>query len=169
MTDEWLKIGRGSIFADKSKNGLLFSFLKEYKIQFKVSVTPSCRKCLDLYWLNYEQLKTTKMEVKKAECNYVLKAKYNGIQLGVNGDPIRNGEMTNEIAKELLEKHPRGEQLFSFIPEDEVIETEEVEKLNSEKSLKELRLDYPEIKATSRVSFLQKIEESEEAIENDLI
>lgn len=47
---------------------------------------------------------------------YTLKAKYNGIQLGVNGQPIRNGEMTDKQAFELLKKHPRGAELFDVIP-----------------------------------------------------
>ena len=47
---------------------------------------------------------------------YVLFAKYNGIQLGHAGDPMRNGEMTESQAKELLEKHPHGAKLFSKIP-----------------------------------------------------
>lgn len=52
----------------------------------------------------------------EVQCDYRLKAKYNGIQLGTNGRPIRNGEMNNKIAKELLENHPHGKELFDVMP-----------------------------------------------------
>ena len=101
------------------------------------------------------------------KCDYVLHAKYNGIQLGRNGQPIRNGEMTNKIAKELLEKHPRGAALFSKMPEikEETPEPKKVEVENVEAEVKlsdlklsELREIYPDIKANSKSKFLKEIE-----------
>lgn len=152
MDAKYKEHGRSQVFRDKSKGGLFSSFLKEYRQKFGVSVTPSCNKCLTTYWNNYLNLFVMTQEIK---CDYRLKAKYNGIQLGANGQPIRNGEMTNEIAKELLEKHPAGELLFDEIPEIE-------EEKDAEFTLKELRELYPDIKSNSREGFLKKIEELEE-------
>lgn len=64
---------------------------------------------------------------KIVKCDFVLKAKYNGIQLGTNGQPIRNGEMNNKIARELLLKHPAGALLFDKMPEGEPTEVKEIE------------------------------------------
>jgi len=121
---DWLKYDKGAIFRDKSKGGLLSIFLKEYKEQFGGSINPSCRKCLNSYYGNYINSLNMSELVK---CDYELHAKYNGIQLGANGQPIRNGEMTNKKAKELLEKHPHGAKLFVKIPEVKEIEVVETE------------------------------------------
>lgn len=113
MNNSWLKYEKGVIFRDKSKGGLLSQFLKEYKKQFGGSINPSCRKCLNKYFTNYLNFINMKNEGK---CDYVLKAKYNGIQLGVNGRPVRNGEMNNKTGKELMENHPHGVDLFEKYP-----------------------------------------------------
>lgn len=115
MIDSYLKHGKATVFRDTSKGGLLSQFLNDYRKQFGTGkLNPSCSSCRDTYWNNYENLFKMKETV---QCDYVLKTKYNGIQLGVNGQPVRNGEMTNKIAKELLDKHPRGALLFDVIPE----------------------------------------------------
>ena len=165
----WSNYNKEAIFKDKTRGGLLSQFLKEYQEQFNVITTPGCRKCLDRYFNNY--LKLTAMAPETNKCDYELHKKYNGIQLGTNGQPIRNGEMTNEIAKELLEKHPHGAKLFSIIPaakpdkepvkdetENEIVEKEAVELSNDEDlTLKELRGKYPETKAASKADFLERL------------
>jgi hypothetical protein len=125
LDEKWLKYDIATIYADKRVGGLLISFLKEYKAYFNLtSVCASCSGNFKTYYQNYLNItKQENMETKK--CDYELLAKYNGIQLGANGQPIRNGEMTNEIAKELLEKHPHGAKLFSVIPVQEIEVVEE--------------------------------------------
>ena len=126
MTEKFLKYDLQTVFRDKSKGGLLFEFLTEYKKEFNTgSLNPSCKICRKEYWTNYQNLFKMSDEIKS---EYILKAKYNGIQLGVNGQPIRNGEMTDKIAKELIKKHPHGKNLFSFIPEPKVIKKAPVKK-----------------------------------------
>jgi len=152
-----MEYGKSKTFGDKSKGGLFSLFLKEYKEHFKRSVTPGCGKCLTRYWNDYTNLFTmSKPEVK---CDFRLKAKYNGIQIGANGQPIRNGEMTNETAVQLLEWHPMHEDLFDICPnEKELLEMGSDENL----SLADLRIKYPEIKSNSKDGFLKKLVESEE-------
>ena len=99
------------------------------------------------------------MDKPKILCDFVLKAKYNGIQIGANGQPIRNGEMTNEIAIELMEWHPLGKGLFDVCPTDE--ELSEI-KGDENISLAELRIKYPDIKSNSKDKFLKKLAEQEE-------
>lgn len=122
MTEEFLKHGKESTFRDRSRGGLFTKFLIQYNKEFGVSkLNPSCPSCRRDYWNKY--LKLFEMK-KKVQCSYTLHEKYNGISLNFGGRPIRNGEMTNEQAKELLNKHPHGAKLFSVIPE--LIEIKEV-------------------------------------------
>ena len=64
------------------------------------------------------------------KCDYRLHKKYEGITLKYNGVRIRNADLTNELAKELIAKHPHGVKLFDIIPKEiEVKEIEVVEEI----------------------------------------
>ena len=152
-----MEYGRSKTFSDKSKGGLFSLFLKEYRNHFKISVTPGCGKCLSKYWRDYTNLFT---EMKtEVECKFRLKAKYNGIQIGANGQPIRNGEMTDETALKLLDWHPLHEELFDTCPTEQ-----ELNDMGSDEnlSLADLRDRYPDIKSNSKDGFLRKLVESED-------
>lgn len=150
--EKWLEYSQGEIFGDRSKNGLLANFLKDYSTYFGVSVCATCIKQLNQYYQNfYKEFTMAQEEIK---CDYRLKAKYNGMQIGANGAPIRNGEMTNEIAQRLLEWHPDGENLFDIMPDDYTPKKDE------ERTLSELRRKYPEITANSKKKFLSKLKDS---------
>ena len=119
MDKRFLNYGMEAVFRDSSKNGLFFQFLTEYKKHFNSGkLNPACASCRKKYWSNYLKLFKMKNEVK---CDYVLKAKYNGINLTPTSQPIRNGEMTNKIALELLKKHKKGAELFEVIPEKKAV------------------------------------------------
>jgi hypothetical protein len=111
---KWINFDKGTIFRDKTRGGLLVNFLKDYKQEFGGSIIAGCMKCLESY--HYEFTKKYIMEQVEKTHDFELKQKYNGIQLGANGDPRRNGEMTEAQAIELLEKHPAGKDLFEVIP-----------------------------------------------------
>ena len=113
MDKRYLDIGRQAVFRDTTKGGLLYQFIRDYKSYFNSGFNLSCQKCKDNYWNNYKNL----FKMASKEHGYVLKKKYNGIQLGINGNPLRNGEMTEKQAIELLSKHPKGKELFISIPE----------------------------------------------------
>ncbi len=96
----------------------------------------------------------------ESKCLFKLRHKYNGIQLGHSGRPIRNDEITNEIGLELLEKHPRGALLFEKMPSEEEIEQlKDADDSNSKLTFSELKEKYPNIKARSKEKFLLKIKE----------
>ena len=144
MVDKYKELGKAVVFRDKSRNGLLSNFLKDYKLEFGGGkLNPACSSCRNEYWNNYLNLFEMKQTV---HCDYELHQKYSGgVKIGFNGRPIRNGEMTNEVAEELLKTHPRGKLLFSKMPEpkeikeveitndvvEEVTETKEVEVVNT--------------------------------------
>lgn len=113
MDAKFLEYGKIAVFRDTSKDGLFTQFLKEYRAEFGVKINPNCSSCRDTYWRNYLNL----FKMTKKTANYVLKAKYNGIQLGFGGQPLRNGEITDAQAKELIKIHPKGVGLFEKIPE----------------------------------------------------
>lgn len=114
-----IKQSKEAIFRDKSKGGLLVSFAIAYQQETGKKLNVNCGKCMTVAYNEMINKYTENMSTKIVECDYELHAKYNGIQLGVNGDPIRNGEMTNAIAKKLLKEHPHGAKLFSKIPKEE--------------------------------------------------
>lgn len=149
--------GKRAVFGDKSRNGLFSNFLKEYKEYFKCSVSPSCPNCLSLYWRNYLNLFEMK---KETDCNFELKKKYNGIQIGHAGRPIRNGEMTDQVAIELMEKHPLGKDLFEKCPTDDEIEALKVSdnRPDEELSFEELKKRYPDVSSNNRKNFLKKLD-----------
>lgn len=129
---KWLEIDKGSIFRDKKRDGLLVNFLRDYKTEFGGSINPSCIHCLERYYSNF--IKKYTMSTKENECKFVLKLKYNGIHLGANGQPRRNGEMTTEQAIELLEKHPHGKLLFDEIPDSYYSDLEVVAEIVKEET-----------------------------------
>lgn len=144
---DWTLYEKRVIFRDTKKGGLLSQFLKEYVQKFGGSPKPGCGKCLDKYYNNY--LNSLKMS-KEQNCDYRLKLKYNGIQMGANGQPIRNCEMTNKIAEELRQWHPLGDGLFDILPGP---------KEDKDLKLAELRDKYPDITANSKAKFLEKLKE----------
>jgi hypothetical protein len=114
MDIKFYLIGFKAVFSDTTRNGLFIQFNRQYKKRFGKNVTFSCPKCKAKAWDDYlKTLKPTKM----ANSNYILKNKYNGIQLGFGGKPMRNGEFTDAEAKKLIKSHSLGEALFSKLPE----------------------------------------------------
>jgi len=118
MNAKWKDIGMRAVFSDKSKDGFFVQFLREYKKEFGSNINPSCPKCRHEYWENYLNL----FKMAESKSGYVLKAKYNGIQLGHGGKPMRNGEFTDAEAKKLIKIHALGEGLFDKIPEEKKVE-----------------------------------------------
>lgn len=115
MKTDWTKYDEQTIWNDKKKGGLLVTFLTEYREEYNLkTISASCGKCFLTYYQNY--LNSIPMaEVKKVKCDYQLHKKYENITLKFGGKRVRNRDLTNEIAIELIEKHPHGEKLFSVI------------------------------------------------------
>ena len=142
MDVRYLGIGKENVFS--TKGVFLIPFCKEYQKKFGVvKMNLSCSSCKNTYWNKYTKLFIMS---NKVECDYELKSMYNGITSKPNGNPIRNGEMTNAIAKDLISKHPKGEALFSKLPKIEkvqeaeketiVVEAEKVEEVTAKKTRK---------------------------------
>ena len=116
MDEKYLKFGRNKVFRNRD---LLAEFLKEYRLFFNPieAINPTCASCRSKIWTNYIQnINKKPMKKQKINCKYRLKAKYNGIIY--NSEPVRNGEMTDELAIEVLKWHPAHELLFDILPEE---------------------------------------------------
>lgn len=153
MDNKWKKYDKQTIFADKKKGGLFVSFLKDYRDEFKVEVNASCDSCFQKYYTNYlNSIKPKETMKPNTDCDYELKKKYEDIYMKFNGKRIRNRDLTNELGKEILEKHPHGKNLFSRTPETAV----------EDKNLTftQLKAKYPEISTNSKKNFLIKITEA---------
>lgn len=155
---DWTEYTREVVFNQKKEDGslLLTDFIRDYKNVFKpVEVNIGCLSCLNQYYdklINY----ITKMGTKTPEkCLFKLKEKYNGVRLGFNTNLlIHNGNITDELAIRLLKEHPRGELLFTIIPD-----SYEPNAIDEHLKLSELREKYPNIKAISKANFLTKVDE----------
>lgn len=112
-----IKYSKETIFRDKKKGGLLVSFAIAYREETGKKLSVNCGKCIATAYNEMTKKYSETMATKQVQCDWELHFKYNGIQLGANGQPVRNGEMTNKVAKELHDKHPHGAKLFCKIPE----------------------------------------------------
>ena len=146
---KWLKYDKGSIFRDKSKNGLLSQFLKDYRAKFGGSINPSCGKCLAKYYDDFINEYSNKMENKESH-GYVLKLKYNGIKSKTSGKPNRNADLTEVQAIDLIENHPHGKELFDNIPNSYYNKFKEVEEIKVEVEVVEPKKDIKRIRKAKK-------------------
>ncbi len=116
---DWTKIDKVTIFNGKDENGnrYLSQFLRDYQETFHPDIiNAGCDRCLEDYYQKFIKYLSTMS--KKEITGYKLKEKYNGIPLEF-GSPVyvSNANLTDELAKKLLKKHPAGVELFDVIPE----------------------------------------------------
>ncbi len=112
---DWSKVKEASITQDR---GLLLEFAKAYQSAFNTKLNVGCGMCITDA---YKRLKSYKNRIEmKQESKYKLKLKYQGAFW--KGRPLQNGSMTEEIAKDLIKNHPKGEGLFAVLPKKEVKE-----------------------------------------------
>lgn len=107
-TINWAEINRHSIEGDRV---LLQRFVDDYQ-KFFGKLNIGCGDCISDA---YEKLIHLKQKKMASNCDYKLKAKYEGTWF--EDQPIRNGDLTNKLAKAILARHPGGESLFDVIPE----------------------------------------------------
>jgi hypothetical protein len=95
---------------------LFKEFSKNYLDTFGIKVKQNCGVCwLDYFYtmIKFQTSKTTKMSEQK---DYILKPKYLGCQY--KNKFIRQGDLTEAFAFELIKNHPAGKNLFSQLPKD---------------------------------------------------
>ena len=87
---ELIKNSKETIFRDKRKGGLLVSFAIAYQKETGKQLNVNCGKCMTVAYNEMINKYSETMSKEPVKCDYELHEKYNGIQLGANGDPIRS-------------------------------------------------------------------------------
>ena len=90
---------------------------------------------------------------KLNDCDYLLKAKYEGIFF--NGKPLRNSELTNKIAEDLLKNHKAGKSLFEKMGTPEA----DAPILIKDATVKVLKTIYPDLEAKKKKDILTELTE----------
>lgn len=99
---------------DQDGNRLIISFARDYKEVFGSDICPNCNG-FDRKFNNF--LNKTKLMTEKKKSRYVLKKMYQNIPLEFGSSLFLNNEnMTDEYGAKLLKNHPRGKDLFDFLP-----------------------------------------------------
>lgn len=118
----WLNLNKETIFKGKDEEGnrYLSQFLSDYKEVFKpAEINAGCTNCLNNYYhemIKHLNIMATQNQNKNS--GYLLKAKYEGIPMAFGSRKlVYNHNLTDEIAKKMIEKHPKGKDLFQVIPE----------------------------------------------------
>ena len=96
------------------------------------------------------------MKTKTNDCDYQLKAKYEGVFY--NKKPLRNSSLTNKIAEDLLKNHKAGKELFEKMGSIKADENVNIKIKDS--TIKVLKETYPDLKATKKKEILLELTES---------
>lgn len=117
----WLKINKETIFSGKDENGnrYLSQFLADYEKTFHPDeINAGCKRCLDDYYKKFiKHLSMSKKDTNSENSGYILKKKYEGIPMHFGSRKlVYSHTLTDEIAEEMLKKHPKGKELFHNIP-----------------------------------------------------
>lgn len=93
-----------------------YELLTAYSVKSGISLEKLCLNCknkLKVYY--YYLIKTNTMS------EYRLKPMYNGLALKPGSNVIINqASMTDMLAERFIKEHPKGEDLFDYIPKKEV-------------------------------------------------
>lgn len=117
MNDFWLDKSIEFVIGGKSPDNVRYlkMFLADYVKEFEGKPNAGCSKCIKDYLKKYNK-KLENMSKTKTNCDYELKAKYEGLQIGLTGRTVNNRNITNELAQELLCYHDAS-KIFSKFPE----------------------------------------------------
>lgn len=114
----WEQFNIDTVFAASNGEGVRYLglFLKDYREVFGGTVNAGCKRCIN----NYLQKFKSYMKTKKpnSESQYVLKPKYEGLQIGLTGVFVNNKNITDDLAKKLLKVHA-PEKIFAKYPVQE--------------------------------------------------
>jgi len=130
---KWSEINKQSIVNNKL---LLLEFYKDFEKIFNSKINIGCKLCIiDAYNRLISKTEIKMSKKTEVKCKYLLHKKYTGSIIW-KSTPLRRDEMTDELAIDLIENHPRGKKLFEIIPNDDTIQKAiEANKLAKEKEI----------------------------------
>jgi hypothetical protein len=117
MLEKWKKYQAKEIQSGKDENGnrLISLFAKDYKQVMRSEICPACND-FTVKYQNFIKKLETMTKVKNS--GFSLKPIYDNITLHGSQKYFNNANLTDESALELLENHPKGEDLFATLPEN---------------------------------------------------
>lgn len=117
MNSFWLDKSIEYVIGGKSSDNVRYlkTFLADYVKEFGGTPNAGCSKCVKDYLTKYKK-KLGSMSKATTNCDYTLKSKYEGLQIGLTGRTVNNRNITNELAEELLCYHT-ADKIFSKFPE----------------------------------------------------
>ena len=119
MLEKWKLYQATEVLTGKDGNGnrLISLFAKDYKTIMQNDICPSCNDFEIKYQNFINKLENmSKVEIKNS--GFSLKPMYENITLHGSQVYFNNSNLTDELAIQLLEKHPKGEGLFDLLPEN---------------------------------------------------
>lgn len=112
---QWGNFRREQIIRDRS---LLLQFSQDYEKAFNRRLTIGCKKCIEKAYRELTQFienSETNLNLKTmGKPEFRLHKKYEGMIW--KNQPIRNSDLTLEVAQDLLKNHKRGAELFDIVP-----------------------------------------------------
>lgn len=116
MLEKWKKYQAKEIQSGKDENGtrLISLFAKDYKQVMNSDFCPACND-FEIKYQNFIKKLETMTTVKNS--GFSLKPIYDNITLHGSQVYYNNTNLSDESAIELLENHPKGEDLFATLPE----------------------------------------------------
>jgi hypothetical protein len=116
----WHDFDIATVRSGKTPEGVRYLelFLKDYTAAFGGKVNPTCPKCLSRYLSKYKSKfpKDMKKVTTNGGGNFLLKTKYEGLQIALTGVTVNNRNITDEMANDLMAVHA-PEKIFSKFPE----------------------------------------------------
>ena len=123
MLEKWIQYQAKNILTDTDCEGnrLISLFARDYNIITGQDVCPSCNDFEEKF--NRFIKKLENMSKLGENTGFKLKAMYDNIALHGSQTYFNNENLTDASAAELLNKHPRGKDLFEELPAnvDEII------------------------------------------------
>lgn len=118
--NDWGKYKADEVLTGTDANGnrLISAFAKDYKRVFNQDICPTCKDFKDKFQKFLKKIQDMSNSDKK-NTGFVLKKMYENIPLKFGSAIyVNNQNLTDDYAKELINNHPRGKELFDIIPEN---------------------------------------------------
>ncbi len=118
--NNWGKYKAEEVLTETDKNGnrLISAFAKDYKTVFNQDICPACKDFKEKFQKYLKKIQDMSNSNKK-NSGFVLKKMYENIPLKFGSAIyVNNQNLTDDYAKELINNHPRGKDLFDIIPDN---------------------------------------------------
>ena len=146
---DWSELGFSEIYDNRTNK---INFAVDFRKVYGEKLNVGCRKCIREAYKRIINDKSNKFKTMGKV--FKLKKKYEGVFY--KGKPIRNGDLSNKVANDLLKNHKAGADLFETIGEAEEKEPTKIK----DATIKVLKATYSDLKATKKKDILIELTEA---------